>query len=42
MIESKTAIFIISAICLAISALLWTMVRENVVHHPSRQTSTSH
>jgi MFS family permease len=42
LIESKTAIFIICAVCLAISAVLWTLVRENTVPLTHRPSATTH
>lgn len=42
LIESKTAIFIICAICLAISALLWTLVRESEVNKAPLNSKPMH
>ncbi len=42
MIEHETAIFIICAICLGISAVLWTLVRESAVQPPASQINSSH
>lgn len=42
LIASKNAIFIICAICLAISALLWTLVRESAVQQAPAQPNPTH
>lgn len=42
LIESKTAIFIICAICLAISALVWTLVRESEVNKAPLNSKPMH